>query len=541
MQRKVQIVSTVLILLSLVLVSFTLPNPLKQASAASVDGEFVIDRVLVRYREITPEALKVAARAEIDARLLQRYHLVSDLELLQLPGGLSVEEALGRLGRLNQVLYAQPDYIYTSSVVPNDPGYANLWGMTNIKAPEAWDVFTGAPNLVVADIDTGVDYTHPDLAANIWTNPGEIAGNGIDDDNNGFVDDIHGWDFANDDNDPFDGNGHGSHTSGTFGAVGNNGVGVAGVNWNVKIMALKFLTDAGSGSTSDAIDAVQYATDMQVKVSNNSWGGGSYDQALYDAINSSKSIGHLFIAAAGNNGLNNDRRPHYPSSYNLDNIIAVAAIDSSDLKASWSNYGATSVDLGAPGVSIYSTIPGGYDYYNGTSMATPHVTGVAALLYGLHPDWTYQQVRDAILDNVRLVSSLAGKTVTGGTLDAAAALGAGSPPPPPPPAETMHLGNLTGAGVSISTKFWQATATVTVHDANHNPVANVTVSGSWSGGATGTASCTTNSSGQCSVSKNLNKSKVSSVTYTVNGMTHATLTYNAAANDVGTSVTINRP
>jgi hypothetical protein len=218
----------------------------------------------------------------------------------------------------------------------------------------------------------------------------------------------------------------------------------------------------------------------------------------------------------------------------------VAAIDSSDLKASFSNYGATTVDLGAPGVNINSTVPGGYGTKSGTSMATPHVAGVAALLYGLNPTWTYQQVRDAILDNVRPLSSLAGKTVTGGTLDAAAALGGGSPPPPPPTSST-HLNNLAGSSSSISNKFWRASFTFTVHDENHQPVANATVSGTWSGGTSGSATCTTNSSGQCTVTKNLQKSRVSNATMTLNNVTHASKTYNAAANEDSTTETVNKP
>ncbi len=536
MSTKFRIPLAVILLLCLVLTSLSLPS--QGRTAASTEGaEFTPGHLLVRFQGLTSEALKEAARVDIGAKLQRRYDLVSDLELLTLPAGLSVAEAVDRVSRLPQVFYAQPDYIYHTTVIPNDPRWGDLWGMTNIKAPTAWDTFTGNASLVVADIDTGIDYNHPDLAANVWTNPGEIAGNGIDDDLNGYIDDIHGWDFAYDDNDPFDGNGHGSHTAGTIGATGNNGVGVVGVNWNVKIMALKFLNDSGSGTTADAISSVQYATMMKVKISNNSWGGGSYDQALYDAINAAKSVGHLFIAAAGNSGINTDRRPHYPSSYNLDNIISVAAIDSSDAKASFSNYGATTVDLGAPGVSILSTTPGNnYEYYSGTSMAAPHVSGVAALLYGMHPDWTYQSVRDAILKNVRSVSSMQGKTVTGGVLDAAAALGAGSPPPP---AQSMHLGNLTGSSSNVNNRTWQAKATITVHDANHNPVANATVSGGWSSGTSGT--CTTASNGTCAMTTNLNKSRFSSVTFTVNNITHATLVYDASKNEVGTSITINRP
>ena len=237
---------------------------------------------------------------------------------------------------------------------------------------------------MVAIIDTGIDYTHPDLAANIWTNPGEIAGDGIDNDGNGYVDDVHGYDFVNNDGDPMDDHFHGTHTAGTVGAVGNNGVGVTGVNWQVKLMALKFLGASGSGSVSGAVSALEYAVTMGVRLSNNSWGGGGYSQALYDAIKNSQVIGHVFVAAAGNSGVNSDLQPAYPASYDLDNIISVAAIDSSDNLASFSNRGVVTVDLAAPGVAVLSTVlGGGYASYSGTSMATPHVTGAAALALGL--------------------------------------------------------------------------------------------------------------------------------------------------------------
>ena len=290
--------------------------------------------------------------------------------------------------------------------------------MANIKAPGAWGATTGKPELVVAIIDTGIDYTHPDLAANIWTNPGETAGDGKDNDGNGYVDDVHGYDFANNDGDPMDDHFHGTHTAGTVGAVGNNGVGVAGVNWQVKLMALKFLGASGSGSVSGAVSALEYAVKMQVRLSNNSWGGGGYSQALYDAIKNSQVIGHVFVAAAGNSGVNSDLQPAYPASYDLDNIISVAAIDSSDNLASFSNRGVVTVDLAAPGVSVLSTVlGGGYASYNGTSMATPHVTGAAALALGLHPDWDYARLKHQILATTRPVPALAGRVLTGGVLE----------------------------------------------------------------------------------------------------------------------------
>lgn len=321
------------------------------------------------------------------------------------------------------VAYAEPDYIITASdTIPNDPSYTKLYGMTKISAPAAWSRFTGSKNVVVGIIDSGVDYTHTDLANNIWTNPGEIANNGIDDDGNGYVDDIHGWNFVTKTNAPMDDNGHGTHVAGTIGAVGNNGIGVVGVAWNTQIAALKFLNSEGEGYTSDAILAVKYATKMGFDVTNNSWGGGSFSQSLQDAIAAYKGV---FTAAAGNNGRNNDTRASYPANYNCNNIISIAATTSSDGRASYSNYGATSVDLGAPGDAIYSTYPNNsYATLSGTSMATPHVSGAAALIKSYYPGLTTAQIKTIILSNVDAVSSLKGKTVTGGRLNVAKCLSA---------------------------------------------------------------------------------------------------------------------
>jgi len=328
------------------------------------------------------------------------------------------------------------DALQQLQAVPNDLSYGRLWGLENvgqtggrvdadIDAAAAWNLSTGSRSVVVAVIDTGVDYNHPDLRTNIWRNPGEIAGNGVDDDRNGFVDDVYGYDFANNDANPMDDNSHGTHVAGTIGASGNNGAGVAGVNWTTSIMVLKFLRGNGSGYTSDAVRAVNYATLMRtrygvnVRVTNNSWGGAGYSTALADAIAASASAGILFVAAAGNDGQSNDAAANYPSSYAAANVIAVAATDANDNLAGFSNYGPTSVDLAAPGVSIYSTIPGSrYTAYSGTSMATPHVSGVAALAWALAPNATVAEVRSAILQGADRLAALQGKMVTDGRLNA---------------------------------------------------------------------------------------------------------------------------
>ncbi len=332
-----------------------------------------------------------------------------------------VIDAINAVRSDSSVVYAEPDYYVTAiGTVPNDPSYSKLYGLTKISAPNAWDTHTGAKNVVVGVIDSGVQYTHPDLASNIWVNPGEIAGNGIDDDNNGYVDDVYGWNFVSNNNNPLDDNGHGTHVAGTIGAVGNNGTGVVGVTWNTQIAALKFLDSTGGGYTSDAILAINYAKKMGFAILNNSWGGGGYSSSLKSAID---AYNGLFVAAAGNNGTNNDSSASYPASYTSANIIAVAATTSTDARASYSNYGKTSVDLGAPGDAIYSTYKGSsYATLSGTSMATPHVAGAAALLKSYKTSLTTAQLKAAILNNVDAVTSLNNLTVTGGRLNVAKSL-----------------------------------------------------------------------------------------------------------------------
>jgi subtilisin family serine protease/subtilisin-like proprotein convertase family protein len=339
------------------------------------------------------------------------------------------------------VAYFEPNLsVWSIDAVPNDGRLSDLWGLNNtgqssgtvdadIDATEAWDVITGSANVVVGVIDTGVDYNHPDLAANIWRNPGEVAGNGVDDDRNGFVDDVHGYDFVNNDGDPMDDEGHGTHVSGTIAAVGDNGIGITGVNWSSSIMGLKFLDAGGSGSTANALRAVNYAMLMRqqygvnVRVTNNSWGGGGFNQSLREAIAASGNAGILFVAAAGNNGEDTDTTPHYPSNYDVATIISVAATDRQDALARFSNFGGDTVDIAAPGVSIVSTFPSNsYREFSGTSMATPHVAGVAALAWALSPSSTVSQIRDAIVGSVDRLAALDGRMTSAGRLNARATL-----------------------------------------------------------------------------------------------------------------------
>ena len=334
----------------------------------------------------------------------------------------------------------EPDLPIQVETSSNDPSLWRLYGLNNygqaggapdadIDATDAWDITTGSRDVVIGVIDSGVDITHPDLAANIWVNPGETPNNGVDDDGNGFIDDVNGWDFYDDDNSPNDGNGHGTHVAGTIGAVGNNNLGIAGVNWQVSLLPLRFLGNDGSGWTSDAVAAVNYATMLKrdfginVAATNNSWGGGGYSRTLDRAIQAANDEGIMFIAAAGNQGTNNDTNPSYPTNYTSPNVISVAALNRNDNLASFSNYGATTVDIGAPGVSIYSTLPGNsYGSFSGTSMAAPHVAGVVGLFNAAKPGISVTEVTNAILNTVDPLQSLNGKTLAGGRVNAASAL-----------------------------------------------------------------------------------------------------------------------
>lgn len=364
------------------------------------------------------------------------HHITTDLD---------VEKAIALLadvgGAMGVVEYAEPDHFYKLGATPNDPYYSLLWGLNNtgqtvggdpgaanndIDANLAWDLTTGSSSFVVGVADSGIRSTHQDITANRWTNPGEVAGDRIDNDGNGRVDDTWGWDFWNNDNNPTDDNGHGTHTSGTIGARGNNALGVTGVAWTVRLAGLKIGSASGSVSATAAASALNYCVGKGIRLSNHSWGGPSFNSTLNSAITSARSAGHLIIAAAGNGGSdgigdNNDSLPNYPASYSQDNIISVMAIDNNGARAGFSNFGATSVDLAAPGVTIastYNTNNSSYVYLDGTSMATPHVTGVAALVWSRYPSWTYSQVRSRILSTTRANAALSGRCVTGGVVNA---------------------------------------------------------------------------------------------------------------------------
>ncbi|MRS13215.1 MAG: tandem-95 repeat protein [Actinobacteria bacterium] len=332
------------------------------------DAVYVPGEVIVRFKSAVSSVGTAAAHrraGSLDDRPLGG---LRGLEIVRIKRGMSVEAAVKAYEAMPEVAYAEPNYVVRAAVMPNDPAFGDLWGLNNtgqtggtpdadIDAPEAWNVTTGSNAAVVAVLDTGVDYEHPELAGNLWTNPDEIPGNLIDDDGNGYVDDVHGADMVNSDGDPMDDNGHGTHVAGTIAAEGNNALGVAGVNWDVAIMPVKILGATGIGSTARAIAAYQYAAANGARVLNNSWGGYyAFSQAEYDAI---AAIDALFVCAAGNERRDIDgAQKFYPAAYNLPNIVSVGASDNSDAPAKFSNFGAANVDVFAPGTAIKSTWPG---------------------------------------------------------------------------------------------------------------------------------------------------------------------------------------
>jgi len=407
------------------------PVPVTVGSIIPEGADYAPGRIIIKLNNNIHSWKKSSIQQGLGATVLRNMPLIG-VEVWSI-SGVSVQEAMTLLHDDPSVEYIEPDYRVHMDVIPDDPYFDRLWGMHNtgqtggvddadIDAPEAWDQKTGG-NVIIGVIDTGVDDDHEDLAENMWVNEGEIPGNGIDDDANGYIDDIHGWDFVNNDNDPSDDNGHGTHCSGTIAGIGDNGIGVAGVCWQAEIMALKFLDAGGSGYSSDAALAVLYAIDNGACLTSNSWGGGPFTQSLYDAIAAAGAANQLFVAAAGNSNVNNDIYPHYPSSYDLDNIIAVAGVDHSDAKYSSSCWGPISVDLAAPAVNVFSCVPGNsYGYKTGTSMACPHVSGACGLLWSAGSALSHYEVRDLILESVDLIPSMEGLVVTGGRLNVNTAL-----------------------------------------------------------------------------------------------------------------------
>lgn len=366
---------------------------------------------------------------------------------LKLPAGVSVAEAMAAMAKDDRVAFAEPNNTYglpeiiegesptAPANVSDDPKVGQLYGLHNtgqtggtedadIDAPEAWATHTGRTQsdggTLLAVVDTGIDYNHPDLKDNMWTNTGEVAGDGIDNDGNGVIDDVYGYNAFDDSGDPMDGHSHGTHCAGTIAAKGNNGVGVAGVNHDANLMAVKIFSDSGRTSVAAIVRGIQYSTKMGARITSNSWGGGRANEGIKSAFAESSA---LHLMAAGNSGSDNDRRPHFPSSYDLPNNIAVAATDHNDQLARFSCYGATSVDIAAPGVNILSTVNGGgYKSYSGTSMATPHVAGAALLVADANPGISNEDLIARLMEGGDQKPQLAGKVVTGARLNVANAI-----------------------------------------------------------------------------------------------------------------------
>jgi subtilisin family serine protease len=455
-----------LLLLALLVSVISLP-PASRAQFQSPAGpnvgqkrapvEFVPGEVIVRFRseqaaelsENDPAAELPVGRGRVPI-LTERFagsEIVKGLRVVRVPEEETLE-AVQALKARADVLYAEPNYVRHKLATPTDPRFKEMWGLKNtgqpgtsggnpgtvgadIDAEAAWNLTKGSRSVVVGVVDEGIDINHPDLAANIWKNPGEVAGNGVDDDGNGFVDDVNGWDFFHNDKTVFDNSGastddtdaHGTHVAGTIGAVGNNSVGVVGVNWQVSIMSLKILGVDGEAPAPSSVrltvQAYNYAKKMRdlwassggtkganLRVLNNSYGGGGFSQAELDAINALNTSGILFVAAAGNDGYSNDILPSYPASYNAPNVISVAASNNSDLKAYFTNFGARTVHMAAPGEWILSTTPNGtYSFYSGTSMASPHVAGAAALVVAANPNVTVKRLRAALMYSGDVMSS----------------------------------------------------------------------------------------------------------------------------------------
>lgn len=458
MKKSVYVI-VVLFLLSL----FQVPA-LIRAQSSTPEKNYTQGELLVKFKDGPYSMDSQRAHAETGAVVLQNFDPLG-WQLVKLPKGVSVDEGIASYKKTTGCELAQPNFIYKIFNTPNDPQFGSMYGMTKISAPAAWDVTTGNTAVIVADIDTGVDYNHQDLAANMWHNPGETPNNGIDDDGNGYVDDYYGYDFINNDSNPTDDDGHGTHTTGTIGAVGNNSTGVVGVNWNVKLMALKTHDGSGNSTAATVMTAFNYVTMMKnrginIRVTSSSWGGApeaaSYDQALKDAIDAAGNAGVLNVFAAGNDGRNNDSTPFYPASYNSPSIIAVASSDSNDARSGFSNWGLVSVDVAAPGSSILSTFPNNtYGTISGTSMATPHVAGSAALLVGFNSNLSVASLKATLMNTVDPVAAFNGLVASGGRINVSRALSQ----------QTVCTFSLSQPGTTIPTAGGSGSVNVTAQGA----------------------------------------------------------------------------
>lgn len=410
-------------------------------SLASAGPLYAPGRLLVKVDNNQIHTLNATAQA-IGAKSIRSFSVVSGLNLYEFDENIKVEEVKRAFLENPAVLYAEPDYYYSNEQV-SDPEYVNQWALENsgqtgglndvdINAEKMWQISTGSKDVVIGIIDTGVDYNHPDLQANLWRNPGEIPGNGRDDDGNGYSDDIYGLNAIKNNGDPFDDNMHGTHVAGTIGAATNNDVGVAGVAQQVQMASCKFLNAGGSGVSSDAVECMEYFAKLKrsginIIATNNSWGGGSASQSMSDAIKTHEELGILFIAAAGNESNNNDVNPRYPCNYPHANVVSVAATDHKDRLASFSNYGKKMVHVAAPGVDILSTLPNNrYGELSGTSMAAPHVSGLAAVIAAHDPSLEPVGIKNLLITGGQKIAAAKDTTISGRRIRGADENGVGS-------------------------------------------------------------------------------------------------------------------
>lgn len=394
-----------------------------QANAAS-DTNAVPGQLIVGFKKQgLSRSQAVTVIKDTNAQIVKS--LAGGDSLVKVPAGENLEAFADRLEATGAVAYASPNYIVRASATSNDPLVLSgqAWGLQTLRAIPSWKASRGE-GAVVAIVDSGVTLSNPDLAGSLWTNTNEIAGNGADDDNNGFVDDVAGADWIDRDGDPTDRAGHGTHVAGTIAAGADNGIGSAGIAPGAKVMPLRFLDSRGAGNVGDAISAIEYAVAAGADVINASWGGPDYSAPLQAALTRAGEAGVVVVAAAGNDGNNNDGSPVYPASYSLPNLISVAAVDEADKLANFSNYGKNRVDIGAPGVEVVATVGDGFGYMNGTSMAAPHVAGVAALLRGVNQNLSADGVVGAIKAGARKTANLSGRVRTGAIVDAIGAMNA---------------------------------------------------------------------------------------------------------------------
>ena len=438
-------------------------------------------RILVQPRPGLDPAALAEFHASLGVTVKTSFARQGGLQVLELPPALTMEQAAALYTDSGLVAYAEPDAVVRALAEPNDFRFwdHSLWNLKNngiyggtagadIHATAAWDFRTSATGVTIAIIDTGMRMTHEDLVGNLWTNPGETgidslgrnkATNGVDDDGDGYIDDVHGINAITGSGNPDDDYGHGTHIAGIIGGMGNNSIGIAGVAWQATMMPLKFIDPAGNGTISDAIECIEYARAHGARVINACWGGYTFTStALRNEVSSLASDGIIFVAAVGNDGINNDSQPLFPASYEFSNVIAVAASNRNDNRAYFSNYGLHTVDLAAPGDPVWSSWNGSdsdYRYFSGTSMAAPHVTAAVALLEAQYPAESMSQIINRILSTTDPLTDFAGKSVTGGRLNLGAAMQAGGPPPPPPIAPTISgqptsLAVVTGASATFS-------------------------------------------------------------------------------------------